>query len=958
MKRIIKRIKSSINLKMIWITSICLLIFMIVISSLNYISLTHMKEQALDVTESELTGLVEEYYGNYLDSVNIYIDGQMDSIFNELDALSNTLQTFFSNRSNLDSLVESMKTSDYFDDDLKMYDNYVQNESDEESVVFVASYMIDDGEISDDAISLIEDTKILDLILPSFIDYGVDKLQIYFQGGENREIFRLTPWSNIGEDILSVYPEIFDTPIWETFNPGLAAEWRELIKTMDPDELHTLLRVTPPVQDGLTGDLVLTMSQPLANETYDEFEGTLSYDVSIGEITSLIEDISISDTGFAFVTQSNGNVFAVNEYGQKTLGLLNDEASTIDSTEGFNRLERFLTNSSHESVKNLVMNKTNDSVLETIVIDDIEYIFASRNLYEYQSWLPEQSFFDETWQIGFLVPKEEVYKMYNRIEKGINSQVSQLILNTFIMTFVLAVVILLMIYKFNSIVTRELVELSDAANSVKRKDYDVDIEVKTDDEIGLLASAFKDMIIEIKSSFDQMESQNDMLQLEIDERIRKDRIIDYLENFDSSTDLPNKKALLNILKEMKSEKGQFVSLIVVGLDEFRKVNEAYSWTFGDRLILAIADRLSLILPDECILFKLSGDEFAFIFRDNKLKNLISIVEEVNLGFKKSFKVDDYDITIGSSLGISSYPFDTEEPTDLFKYATNAMIHAKEVNKGRYEFYSADMNDSARMRMSLLNELRSAIELDEFKLYYQPIISVETKKVTGMEALLRWNNKNLGVISPAVFIPLAEKTDLMISIGEWVLKRALIETKKIHDLGHFELMVAVNVSVMQFLDSNFISHLKDTIKEVDIDASKITIEITEGLFINDLNGILEVLNEIKKLGLSISVDDFGTGYSSLSYIKDLPLSKLKIDRSFINEIDEDMSQKLVSAIIGLAKNLNLSVVAEGIETEEQLSYIETRLCEEAQGYIFSKPLPIEEFVDYVIKNKGLSQSKQP
>ncbi len=282
-----------------------------------------------------------------------------------------------------------------------------------------------------------------------------------------------------------------------------------------------------------------------------------------------------------------------------------------------------------------------------------------------------------------------------------------------------------------------------------------------------------------------------------------------------------------------------------------------------------------------------------------------------------------------------------------------MIHAKEVNKGRYEFYSAEMNDSARMRMSLLNELRSAIELDEFKLYYQPIVSIETKKVTGMEALLRWNNKNMGVISPAVFIPLAEKTDLMISIGEWVLKRALIETKKMHDLGHHELMVAVNVSVMQFLDSNFIGLLKDTISEVDIDASKITIEITEGLFINDLNGILDVLNEIKKLGISISVDDFGTGYSSLSYIKDLPLSKLKIDRSFINAIDEDMSQKLVSAIIGLAKNLNLSVVAEGIETEEQLSYIEKRLCEEAQGYIFSKPLPIEEFIEYVVKNKTVS-----
>lgn len=948
--KLTKKIQSSINLKMIWITSICLIVFVVVISSINFISLTQMKNQALDITESEIDGLVEEYYDNYLDSVNVYIDGQMDGIFNELYALAGTLQSFFSNRSQMDMIIEGMYDSQYFDDDLVEYDDYIQNKSDELSTVLVASYMIEDGAIDSEAYALIEDTKILDLILPSFVDFGVNKLQIYFQGGQNREIFRLMPWSDIGKDVLTVYPGIFDTPIWETFNPGLAGEWREKITNTDPSDFYKLMRVTPPVQDGLTGDLVLTMSHPIANEDYDEFEGTLSYDVSIGNITSLIEEISISETGFAFVTQSNGNVFSVNEYGQETLGLLNDADSTVDSNEGFNRLERFLSNSSYESIQNLEMNTSDDVVLSTISIEGVEYIFASRNLYEYQSWTPDTSFFNETWQIGFLVPKAEVYKMYYEIEDGIVEELSILTINTLVTAFVLAIVILVLIYKFNSIVTRELVDLSEAANSVKSKNYDVDIQVKTDDEIGILASAFKDMIKEIKTSFDQMASQNDILQSEIDERVRKDRIIDYLENFDSSTDLPNKKALLNILKEMKSGKGQFVSLVVVGLDEFRKVNEAYSWTFGDRLIVEIAQRMQEILPEDCILFKLSGDEFAFIFRDSKLKNLISLVDEVNLGFKKAFSVDDYEITIGSSLGISSYPFDTDEPTDLFKFATNAMIHAKEVNKGKYEFYSAEMNDSARMRMSLLNEVRSAIELDEFELFYQPILSVETKKVTGMEALLRWENKNLGVISPAVFIPLVEKTDLMISIGEWVLKRALKETKLLHDMGHDELMVAVNVSVAQFLDPNFIDLLKQTIDDVSIDASKITIEITEGLFINDLDGILRVLREIRKLGLSISVDDFGTGYSSLSYIKDLPLSKLKIDRSFINAIDEDMSQKLVSAIISLAKNLNLSVVAEGIETEDQFTYIDNRQCEEAQGYLFSKPLPFKDFEKFVKDRK--------
>jgi len=948
MKRLnfFKYISSSINLKILWITSLSLLIFMIVVVGVHYSSLNQMKAQTLEVTEAELTELVDEYYGNYIDSVYIHINSEMDAIFDELHILSSTLQLFFSERSNFQPLIDVMAETDYFKDDLKEYSNYMQNDASSPSVVAVASYLFDDGLVEDEAYALIENTRILDLILPAFVDNGVNKLQVYFQGGENKEIFRLAPWSNLGEDVLAVYPELFNSPIWETFNPGLAAEWRALIQSSDAESIQDLLRVTPPVQDGLSGDIVLTLSQPLANEDFTEFEGTLSYDVSIGNITSMIEKIHISESGFAFVTQSNGNVFSVNERGLEVLGLLNDDDATIDSDQGFNRLERQLGKSNFESVQNLKMNTSEDLVLEIIEIDGIEYMFASKHLYSYQSWLPEQSFFKENWQIGFLVPKEEVYTMYNAINDEISSDVSSLTMSTIIITILLAVVILFFIYKFNRAVTRELVELSNVANEVKAKNYDIEIPINTSDEIGVLASAFKDMVVEVKHSFDQLEKHNELLQAEIDERIARDRIIDYLENFDSGTDLPNKKALLNILKEMKDVKEQFVSLIVIGLDEFRKVNEAYSWTFGDKLIQNIALRLKELLPSECILFKLSGDEFAFIFRDNKLKHLITLVEDISDSFKTPFKVGEYEVLISSSTGISSYPFDSDNPEDIFKYATNAMIHAKEFKKGKYEFYSAEMNEAARLRMITINELRNAIESDEFDMLYQPIISVDTKKVTGMEALIRWHNENLGPVSPNVFIPLAEESDLMISIGEWVMRHALEETKAMHDLGHNHLTIAINVSVMQFLDANFTSVLRKMIQDVGIDASKVNIEITEGLFINDLEKILKVLNEIRSLGISISVDDFGTGYSSLSYIKDLPLSKLKIDRSFINAIDEDKSQKLVSAIIGLAHNLNLSVVAEGIETEEQLKYVQDKNCEELQGYLYSKPLSFNDFIEYV------------
>lgn len=946
---ILKQVKNSINLKLLWITIVSLLIYMIAVSVINYTSLNQMKSRTLDNTEMELTALVEEYYDNYINALYIQINNQMDNLFDELHILSDTMQTVFSNRSKFDKLIDAMRETEYFFDDLKSYTNYMQNNENEPSVVVVASYLYDDGKVEEEAIALIDNTKILDLIMPSFMKYGVDKLQIYFQGGENKEIFRLSPWSDVGKEVIEVYPDLFNSPIWETFNPGLAGQWREWIKRSDDNTIDALMRVTPPVQDGLSGDIVLTLSQPIANEAFDDFEGTISYDVSIGEITEMIEEITISDSGFAFITQSNGNVFSVNENGLRTLGFFSDEDSTVDTESGFNRLERFLDKSNYDEVKALEMNNGDALEIKTIIIDDVEYMFASKNLLTYQSWSPENSFFDESWQIGFLVPKHEVYSMFYEIEKDINDEVSVITINTLMITFLLAVVILFFIYKFTSMVTNELVTLSQVAHAVKMKDYDVEIPVNTSDEVGVLASAFKEMVSEVKMSFEQMEKHNERLQAEIAERINKDRIIDYLENFDSSTDLPNKKALQNILKEMKNVEEHFVSLVVIGLDEFRKVNEAYSWTFGDKLMVAIADRLKTLIPEESMLFKLSGDEFAFMLKENKLKNLMTVVEDVSQSFKVPFKVGEYDVLIGSSIGISSYPFDTNEPSELFRFATNAMIHCKDVHRGKYEFYSAEMNDTARMRMMMLNELRSAIENKEMSLVYQPIISVKTKEVTGMEALLRWHSNALGTVSPNAFIPLAEKTDLMISIGEWVFKQALTETKKLHDKGYKDLNVAINVSVMQFLDVNFVNEVRRAIEDIGIDASKITIEITEGLFIKDLESILKVLNEIRSMGISISVDDFGTGYSSLSYIKDLPLSKLKIDRSFIHAIDEDMSQKLVSAIIGLAHNLNLSVVAEGIENFEQLSYIEKKNCEELQGFLFSKPLTFDTFVEFLEEN---------
>lgn len=946
-RRVFNHISSSINLKITFITGFCLLIFLGVLLSINYFGMNELRDQTLEEADQELTDVVEEYYKNYIEVMDEHISMRMDNIFNELHILSNIIQTVFSNRSQLDAMINALDKTPYFEDQMDYNEKYFQNAAEEPTSVFVASYMIEDGQIRKSAQDLIHDTQVLDLILPAFADFGVQKIQAYFQGGENREIFRLAPWSNIGEDIVDVYPEIFDYPIWEAFNPGLAGVWREWIKE-SPEDIDSMYRVTPPVQDGLTGEIVLTISQPIASEDFKEFEGTVSYDVPIDNIISVIEEVQISENGFAFLTQSNGNVFAINEKGLETFGLLNDEDVTVNTGTGFNRLERFLNQSPYGNVKNLKLNNTEETTIRPIDIDGRRYLLASKKLLGYQSWSQGEGFYEETWQIGFIVPYDEVYKMYSKIESGINSALGKININIVIVMFVLAIIILFLVYKVITIVTGELISLATTVNQAKEKNYDIDFNIQANDEVGMLATAFKDMLNEIKLSFDKMELQNSELKREIEERKQKDRIIDYLENFDSGTDLPNKKALLNVLKEIKGEKDHFVSLVVVGLDDFRKINEAYSWTFGDKLMQEIAKRIRGTLPEDSFLFKLSGDEFAFIVKEKRLKDLISIVEDVNAVFNNSFYLQGHEVAISSSLGISSYPYDSEEPTDIFKFATNAMIHAKEVNRGNYEFYSEEMNATARIRMEMINELRTAVEKEEFELFYQPIVDIKTLQVKGVEALIRWNNKNLGAISPNVFIPLAEKTKYILQIGNWVYKQALSDTKRLHDQGHM-INIAINVSVIQFLEANFVEQLINAVEEIGIDPRYVTIEITEGLFINDVEKILRVLNKIKSYGMSISVDDFGTGYSSLSYIKNLPLTKLKIDRMFINELDDEKNRKLVNGIIGLAHSLNLSLVAEGIETEEQLSFVQEGQCQEAQGYYFSKPIPYDQLKTYLSKN---------
>ena len=402
-----------------------------------------------------------------------------------------------------------------------------------------------------------------------------------------------------------------------------------------------------------------------------------------------------------------------------------------------------------------------------------------------------------------------------------------------------------------------------------------------------------------------------------------------------------------MLKDLSLDYDQtFVSLIVIGIDEFRKINDAYTFKVGDEIIQLLATKLDQIVQSHELLFRIGGDEFAILFKGKDLNELILKVEEINALFKKTFSIRMHEVTLGASVGISTFPHDTNDTLDLFKYANIAMNHAKESNRGGSEYYNEEMNYSARNRIEMINELNQAIENNELSLHFQPIIKIETNKIAGVEVLLRWQSKKFGSVSPTVFIKLAEESKMIIKIGSWVIEESLKALLKFEKAGFGGLEMAINISVIQLMQHDLVAETRALLLKYPVKAGKVTYEVTEGLFINDFDKVQGTFDELEKLGILISIDDFGTGYSSLSYLKNIAINKLKIDRSFVSELHDIAGWEITNAIIALANNLNLKVIAEGVEKPEQLEHLRERGCNEAQGFLFSKPIDFEHCVEYL------------
>ncbi|WP_158630028.1 bifunctional diguanylate cyclase/phosphodiesterase [Cohnella sp. AR92] len=427
----------------------------------------------------------------------------------------------------------------------------------------------------------------------------------------------------------------------------------------------------------------------------------------------------------------------------------------------------------------------------------------------------------------------------------------------------------------------------------------------------------------------------------------------HAEQYDPLTGLPNRSLFARSLQQalLAAENGREpFAVLFLDLDRFKNVNDSIGHHVGDHLLQTMANRIRECVADKALIARLGGDEFALLFkpgfsRDSLLLTAGHLLSEI----ARPLFFGDVEIHVTASLGISMFPIDGETAVSLMKNAESALYSAKDEGKNTIRFYVPNMNDTLRESVLLETDLRKALERNEFYLVYQPQINASTGQVVGVEALLRWKHGKRGLISPSDFIPLAEETGVIVPIGNWVLRTACRQSKQWQQQGLPPVRIAVNLSGRQFLNKGLVPFIKRTLVETGMDPSLLELEITESMTL-DIERSFSTLRELKRLGVSISIDDFGTGYSSLSYLKSFPVDCLKIDQSFVRELlSETNDRSIVSTIITLAHNLNLRVVAEGVESEEQLTYLATYGCDEIQGFYISKPISEQDVARFLRKS---------
>ena len=437
---------------------------------------------------------------------------------------------------------------------------------------------------------------------------------------------------------------------------------------------------------------------------------------------------------------------------------------------------------------------------------------------------------------------------------------------------------------------------------------------------------------------------------DITKRKENEDKIEKLQYSDALTGLPNKMLLnLRINHDMSiaNRKKEQLAILFLDFDHFKNINDSLGHAVGDQLLIEVSKRLKNLIREEDTLSRQGGDEFVLVLPNVTAEGAAHVAKKLHQAIEQAIKVKENELVITASIGIAMFPEDGTDMETLFKCADAAMYLAKENGRNRYRFYTTEIQQHSARILSLENALRYAHMRGELSLHYQPQISLSDGKIIGAEALLRWTHPELGVISPSEFIPVAEESGQILLIGEWVLRNAAMRMKQWIDMGFPPMIVAVNLSAVQFHHEHLSSLVTTILDEVQLPPSYLELELTESVAAQNPLKAVQIMNILNAQGIRLSIDDFGTGYSSLSYLKRFKVYKLKIDQSFIRDIGVDAEDRaIVTTIITLGKSLGLKTIAEGVETKEQLDFLKENRCDEVQGYYFSKPLNVEDFENYM------------
>ena len=432
--------------------------------------------------------------------------------------------------------------------------------------------------------------------------------------------------------------------------------------------------------------------------------------------------------------------------------------------------------------------------------------------------------------------------------------------------------------------------------------------------------------------------------------------LEYLIHYDSVTKLPNRLLLREKFQDIVNH-GEIIPVLYISLDRFKLIQETLGNTTSDSILSSVADRLTRAIGKDGIIASLNTEEFAIISTKQIHQKIeaINLAETILKSLAQAFIIDegDQEVFLTASIGIAMYPRDERDIEKLLLNASKAMEQSQQKGGNQYQFYTPTLNVGFNDRLMLETDLRYALERNELEIYYQPKVSLKTGKIAGAEALLRWHHSQRGIINPGKFIPIAEETGLILPIGEWILKTACLQTLSWHQAGFGDLQIAVNLSGRQFNQMDMRQRLVQILIETNFPAQYLELELTESILVENCEMAIRRLNGLKMLGVQIAIDDFGTGYSSLRYLQQFPFDILKIDRCFINEINRDRKTKAITkAIIDMAHGLDLYVIAEGVETEAELDFLQEQKCDEIQGYFFSRPLPASDFEQLLLAEKKL------